>query len=105
MASRLASSATDGPPLGSARRGATADRSAMSARNFGQSHAIDRSCVAFGSGAAVMLGLAIPALIYAVTRIGGAMYIDSHEEYCNNGLRARGGNRSALAGSSARANT
>lgn len=30
--------------------------------------------------AAVVLGLAIPALIYALTRIGGAMYIDSHNK-------------------------
>jgi hypothetical protein len=32
------------------------------------------------TGAAVVLGLAIPALIYALTRIGGAMYIDSHNK-------------------------
>ena len=32
------------------------------------------------TGAAVVLGLAIPGLIYALTRIGGAMYIDSHNK-------------------------
>jgi len=32
------------------------------------------------TGAAIVLGLAIPALIYALTRIGGAMYIDSHNK-------------------------
>ena len=32
------------------------------------------------TGAAVVLGLAIPALIYALTRIGAAMYIDSHNK-------------------------
>ena len=31
-------------------------------------------------GAAVVLGLAIPALIYALTRIGAAMYIDCHSK-------------------------
>jgi len=32
------------------------------------------------TGAAIVLGLAIPALIYALTRIGCAMYIDSHNK-------------------------
>ncbi len=32
------------------------------------------------TGAAIVLGVAIPALIYALTRIGGAMYIDSHSK-------------------------
>jgi hypothetical protein len=32
------------------------------------------------TGAAIVLGLAIPALIYALMRVGGAMYIDSHNK-------------------------
>jgi hypothetical protein len=32
------------------------------------------------TGAAIVLGVAIPSLIYALTRIGGAMYIDSHNK-------------------------